>query len=571
MRFTPKNGVGFAVRAAIAAAAVGGALIALPAAPALAGWQPAATVDSGGAGYGASTKDAVAAGSNGTASILFFQQPPGGSGFSGTPFMIRRAAGATTSWSDPAPVTTGAGEVNGTTAPQLAALDDGGTVGAFAFNPSGGGTQTLSTRWPAGSTGPEDAVQMLCTSGGTPECAAADPDVALDGDGNAYAVGSMLSGANGDVLFARTDQTTGDWEAADVIAQGFFPQLAVDPAGDVVVTYQRADTSNPLVTVDRLYAKRKLASDPGFGSEHQLSGANTVGPISAVAIGAFGNATAVFAEDSAPSIGPLPNAGVIQAVSWAHDDSAPGAEQQISDDAADEGNASAPSLAQGAHGRLAAAWQANSGPSGAIYAARQSAGTWHLPTQISPEGTNDTYSSPQVGIDPSGTSTVVYYDTEPPPSSATHLLAQRKVTLGPWSPAVSLDSTMPGAGSVIGDSAHVAVARTAQADVAFIQDLGGTNRLFATRWVDTTPPNTTITAGPSGLTHDSTPTFQFTSSEAGSTFRCKVDSHSYAPCTSPHTTRALVDGSHVFYVQAVDASGNRDPSPAHRAFRIETP
>jgi hypothetical protein len=32
---------------------------------------------------------------------------------------------------------------------------------------------------------------------------------------------------------------------------------------------------------------------------------------------------------------------------------------------------------------------------------------------------------------------------------------------------------------------------------------------------DVTAPNTTITAGPSGLTNDSTPTFSFTSSEAG--------------------------------------------------------
>jgi hypothetical protein len=237
------------VRIAIATAGAGCVLLLL-AATAAAHWQAAATVDSA-APYGASTKDAVAAGSNGTASVLFFQQPPGGAGPSGTPFMIRRSAGAATSWSDPAPVTTAAGDVNGFSAPRLAALDDGGTLGAFAFNPSGGGTQTVATNWPAGAAMLEDALQMLCTSGGAPECATADPDVALDGSGNGYAVGSVLSGANSDVLFARTDPSTGDWEPADVIAQGFFPQLAVNADGDLVVTYQRGDTSNPLVTAVR--------------------------------------------------------------------------------------------------------------------------------------------------------------------------------------------------------------------------------------------------------------------------------------------------------------------------------
>lgn len=568
MRMRPNRGIHLVVRAAIAAAGLGCGLV-VPAALADASWQPAATVDSGGA-YGASTKDAIAVGSNGSASIMFFQQPPGGSGLSGAPFMVRRSAGSATAWSAPAPVPTDAGVVNGFSAPKLAAFDDGSALGAFTFNPSGGGTDTVSTSWPAAAAAPDAAGQMLCTAGGSPECATADPDVALDGDGNGYAVGSTLSGSNGDVLFARTDPSTGAWEAADVIAQGFYPQLAVDGTGDAVVTYQRADTSNPLVTVDRLYAKRKLAADSGFGSEQQLSGPNTVGPVTDLTIDAEGDATAVFPEDSAPSIGPLPNAGVIQAVQWAHSSSTPEGEHQISADAVDEGNASVPSLAEDSQGRLAAAWQANSGPSGAIYAARYSAGQWHSPQQLSPQGTNESYGTPQAAIDPSGVSTVVYYDTAPPPSSATSLLAQRKATAGPWSSPVPIDSTLPTAGSVVGDSAHIAVARTAQADVAFIQDLGGTNRLFATRWIDTTPPQTTIIAGPAGPTKDPTPRFRFASNDGGATFECKVDSHPFAPCSSPHTTAALADGPHDFYVRAVDAAANPDPTPAHRVVRVDT-
>jgi len=87
---------------------------------------------------------------------------------------------------------------------------------------------------------------------------------------------------------------------------------------------------------------------------------------------------------------------------------------------------------------------------------------------------------------------------------------------------------------------------------------------------DTTAPQTTITAGPSIPTRDSTPTFSFTSSEAGSTFECRVDSVGFAPCTSPRTTAALSEGMHTFRVRARDAAGNIDATPASRTFKVDT-
>ena len=53
--------------------------------------------------------------------------------------------------------------------------------------------------------------------------------------------------------------------------------------------------------------------------------------------------------------------------------------------------------------------------------------------------------------------------------------------------------------------------------------------------VDTTAPNTTLTAGPGAPNNDTTPTFTFTS-EAGATFQCRVDAAAFASCTSPFTT-----------------------------------
>ena len=82
-------------------------------------------------------------------------------------------------------------------------------------------------------------------------------------------------------------------------------------------------------------------------------------------------------------------------------------------------------------------------------------------------------------------------------------------------------------------------------------------------------PETTITKGPSGVTNDPTPTFSFKSSKPGSTFQCKLDSGSYAACTSPKTTAHLGDGAHTFYVRAKSA-GHLDPTPASRGFSVKT-
>jgi CSLREA domain-containing protein len=96
---------------------------------------------------------------------------------------------------------------------------------------------------------------------------------------------------------------------------------------------------------------------------------------------------------------------------------------------------------------------------------------------------------------------------------------------------------------------------------------------------DVSPPDTTITSGPANgsTTTDSTPTFSFSSTETASTFECRVDSAVFAPCSSPgpgstgsHTTAALSDGPHTFYVRAKDAANNVDGTPASRSFTVDT-
>lgn len=87
---------------------------------------------------------------------------------------------------------------------------------------------------------------------------------------------------------------------------------------------------------------------------------------------------------------------------------------------------------------------------------------------------------------------------------------------------------------------------------------------------DTTPPDTTITGGPSGDTTATSASFNFTSTETGSTFECKLDTGTYASCTSPKAYSGLAVGSHTFTVRATDAAGNVDASPATRTWNITT-
>jgi len=80
--------------------------------------------------------------------------------------------------------------------------------------------------------------------------------------------------------------------------------------------------------------------------------------------------------------------------------------------------------------------------------------------------------------------------------------------------------------------------------------------------IDLTPPDTTITDSPADPTNETDASFQFTSSEAGSTFQCSIDSGALTDCTSPDDYAGLAAGDHSFEVTATDAAGNADQTPA---------
>ena len=86
----------------------------------------------------------------------------------------------------------------------------------------------------------------------------------------------------------------------------------------------------------------------------------------------------------------------------------------------------------------------------------------------------------------------------------------------------------------------------------------------------TVPPDTTITAGPAGLTSSGSASFAFASDDPASNYECSLDGAGFQPCSSPWTG-ALPDGDHRFGVRANDPyAGTPDPTPAFRTFSIDT-
>jgi fibronectin type 3 domain-containing protein len=86
-------------------------------------------------------------------------------------------------------------------------------------------------------------------------------------------------------------------------------------------------------------------------------------------------------------------------------------------------------------------------------------------------------------------------------------------------------------------------------------------------WTVVVPPDTSISAGPSGTVTSTSASFSFTSTQNGSTFTCSLDGATFSACTSPIAYTNLSNGSHTFQVAAI-YQGITDPTPASRTWTI---
>jgi hypothetical protein len=86
---------------------------------------------------------------------------------------------------------------------------------------------------------------------------------------------------------------------------------------------------------------------------------------------------------------------------------------------------------------------------------------------------------------------------------------------------------------------------------------------------DTTPPDTVIDSAPPDPSTSGNGSFAYHSTEAGSTFECRLDGAAFAACPAAGIAYSgLGNGSHAFQVRAIDPSENVDPTPAGYSFDV---
>jgi len=86
---------------------------------------------------------------------------------------------------------------------------------------------------------------------------------------------------------------------------------------------------------------------------------------------------------------------------------------------------------------------------------------------------------------------------------------------------------------------------------------------------DTTPPETSVTAAPSGALASQAASFSFAADEPDVRFECGLDGGPYTPCNSTHTVGGLPEGAHTLRVRARDPADNVDPSPAEIQWTVD--
>jgi len=81
------------------------------------------------------------------------------------------------------------------------------------------------------------------------------------------------------------------------------------------------------------------------------------------------------------------------------------------------------------------------------------------------------------------------------------------------------------------------------------------------------PPDTFATCPP-GILRSDVVSIEFACSRDGCSFLCSLDGAPWTPCASPTELEALSHGEHVFGVQATDAYGRPDETPAECRFAV---
>jgi hypothetical protein len=137
-----------------------------------------------------------------------------------------------------------------------------------------------------------------------------------------------------------------------------------------------------------------------------------------------------------------------------------------------------------------------------------------------------------------------------------------KLDDGAWDACAGGVKTFTG----VSDGGHTFYVRGV--DIAGNVETPAASRTFT---VDTTAPSTTIESGPSGITADPSPKFEYTATGGDvARYECRLDGGEWVPCAADGMAFAELDnGTYTFSVRAIDVLGNVESSPASVTFEVQ--
>jgi uncharacterized membrane-anchored protein len=229
---------------------------------------------------------------------------------------------------------------------------------------------------------------------------AANPQVAVDPNGNALAVWNQSDGMRFNI-WANRFTPTGGWDAAepietDDLGNAFSPQVAVDPNGNALAVWNQGDGTRINVWANR------FTPTGGWGTAELIETDNAGNAIAPqVAVDPNGNALAVWNQSDGTRISIWANRFTVVA-GW-------GVAEPIEND--DAGDASSPQVAADPNGNAVAVWFQSDGTRENVWANRFTSTTgWGAAELIEHE--MGPAISPEVAVDPNGNAVAVWFQSD---------------------------------------------------------------------------------------------------------------------------------------------------------------
>ncbi len=366
-------------------------------------WRGAVSVESG---SGTASEPQIAFDSQGNALAVWYQ-------YDGTVFSImanRFTVGL--GWGVAAPIESGAGEAN---LPQIA-MDAQGNALAVWVQGDGQSYSIMANRYTQlAGWGTAVAIE-------TSNYAAYEPQIAVDSNGNAWAVWYQYDGVTLNVMANRYTVSAGggsSWATAEMIDSGADAasraQVAIDTAGNATVVWQQFDGG-----VFNIMAKRHVVGTGwGMAAAIETGSGETSAP--QVAVDARGNALAVWVQREGAAFNVMANRYTLGG-------SGGGAWGTAAAIETGAGTAFNPKIAVNANGEAFAVWYQSNGADNSIMANRFAANSgWGVATAIEANARNN-YDS-QVVIDANGNALALWVQSD---GTTTRLFYNRYIAGVGW-------------------------------------------------------------------------------------------------------------------------------------------